>query len=63
MLELRCGDVVPGCDGVVTGQNQDEIMAKAAAHAAEAHGMTEVDESTADALRQAIRRDESPSAV
>lgn len=52
--ELRCGDVVPGCDGVVRGADDGEVMRQAAAHAAEAHGMTEVDEGTAAALRAAI---------
>ena len=52
--ELRCGDVVDGCDGVVHGADDDEVMRRAAAHAAEAHGLDEVDERTADALRAAI---------
>lgn len=53
-LELRCGDVVDGCDGVVTGTTEDEVMRQAAAHAADAHGMQEVDEATEQALRAAI---------
>lgn len=53
-LELRCGDVVEGCDGVVTGESRDEVMDLAAAHAADAHGMTEVDEATGRALAGAI---------
>lgn len=52
--ELRCGDVVEGCDGVVTADTDDEVMALAAQHAAEAHGMSEVDDQTAAALQQAI---------
>lgn len=55
MLELRCGEVVPGCDGVVTGQTQDEVLAGAAKHAAEAHGLTEIDDATRGALVGAIR--------
>ena len=42
--ELRCGDVVDGCDGVVDTPD----------HAAEAHGMQEVDADTAAALQAAI---------
>lgn len=52
--ELRCGDVVEGCDGVVRGTDNADVMRQAAAHAAETHGMTEVDEDTAAALRAAI---------
>jgi predicted small metal-binding protein len=54
---LHCGDVVDGCDGVVTGADDQEVMRKAAAHAAEAHGMDEVDDATAAALQAAIRDD------
>lgn len=52
--ELRCGDVMQGCEGVVRGADDQEVMQKAAAHAAEAHGMTEVDAGTAAVLRGAI---------
>lgn len=53
-LELRCGDVVPGCEGVVTGGDQAEVLTRAAAHAGEAHGLTEIDEATRGALVGAI---------
>lgn len=53
-LELRCGDVVTGCPGVVTGEDHDEVLGKAAAHAAEAHGLHEIDEPTRSALAGAI---------
>ena len=43
-LELRCGKVVDGCEGVVQGETQDEVLGKAAQHAAQAHGITEVDQ-------------------
>jgi predicted small metal-binding protein len=52
--ELRCGDVVQGCDGVVRGTDDEDVMRQAATHAAEAHGMTEVDEGTAASLQAAI---------
>lgn len=52
--ELRCGDVVEGCDGVVRGTDDADVMQQAAAHAAETHGMTEVDHDTAGALKAAI---------
>jgi predicted small metal-binding protein len=53
-LELRCGDVVVGCDGVVAGADREEVLGKAATHAAEAHGITEIDEPTRAALEGAI---------
>jgi predicted small metal-binding protein len=53
-LELRCGDVVAGCDGVVTGGTQDDVLTAAAAHAADAHGLTTIDADTEAALVAAI---------
>ncbi len=42
MRQFECAQVVAGCDGVVTGETEDEVMAAAARHAADAHGLTEV---------------------
>ena len=52
--EMRCGDVVPGCGGVVTGADRDEVLGKAAAHADQEHGLTELDEATEAAVAAAI---------
>jgi predicted small metal-binding protein len=54
MLELRCGDVMSGCPGVVTGQTEDEVLAAATSHAAQDHGLTEIDEDTRAVLVGAI---------
>jgi predicted small metal-binding protein len=53
-LELRCGDVVNGCEGVVNGGTQDEVLTAAAVHAADAHGLTKIDADTEAALIAAI---------
>lgn len=53
--ELHCGDVVDGCDGVVAGADDDEVMEKAAVHASEAHGMDDIDAETTGAIKGAIR--------
>ena len=42
MKEFTCGSVVPGCDARFTGETEEEILAQIPAHAAEAHGMTEI---------------------
>ncbi len=52
--EMRCGDVVPGCDGVVRGADHQEVLGKAAAHANEVHGLSELDDATAAAVAGAI---------
>lgn len=54
MRQFACANVVEGCDGVVTGATDDEVLAAAAEHAASAHGMTDVSEETAAAIRAGI---------
>lgn len=54
MKQFACGNVVDGCDGVVTGETEDDVLAAAAAHAAEAHGMTEVPDEVVAAIRAGI---------
>ncbi len=54
MKQFACAHVVDGCEGVVTGENDDEVLAAAAAHAAEAHGMTSVPDELVSAIRAGI---------
>lgn len=54
MKQFACGNVVDGCDGVVTGETEDDVLAAAAAHAAEAHGMAEVPDEVVAAIRAGI---------
>lgn len=54
MKKFACGTVVDGCDGVVTGATEDEVLAAAAAHAAEAHGMNDVPPDVVSAIKAGI---------
>ena len=54
MKQFACGTVVSGCDGVVTGATDDEVLAAAAQHAADAHGMTEVPTEVVEAIKAGI---------
>lgn len=54
MKQFACATVVDGCDGVVTGATEDDVLAAAAAHAAEAHGMSEVPDDVVAAIRAGI---------
>ena len=54
MKQFACGNVVPGCDGVVHGETEDDVLAAAAAHAKEAHGMDEVPAEVVTAIRAGI---------
>ena len=54
MKQFACGNVVPGCDGVVSGETEEDVLAAAAAHAAEAHGMDEVPADVVEAIKAGI---------
>ena len=55
MKELRCSDLYPECDARMEGQNEAEVMAKAAEHARRAHGMTQIPADVARKAQAAIR--------
>lgn len=40
--QFACGDVVHGCSFTLTAENEAEVLAQVASHAAAAHGLTEV---------------------
>jgi predicted small metal-binding protein len=54
MKQFACGNVVTGCDGVVRGETEDDVLAAAAAHAKEAHGMDTVPDDVVAAIRAGI---------
>ena len=54
MKQFSCGTVVPGCDGVVTAETDDDVLAAAAAHAKSAHGMEDVPDELVAAIRSGI---------
>jgi predicted small metal-binding protein len=51
---LKCGDVMPGCDKVIEGKNEDEVFAKAEAHARKEHNMTIITPSVMTQIESAI---------
>ena len=51
---IACNAVVPGCSFTASAATEDELMQKVAAHAAEAHGVTEVSPELAAQVRAAI---------
>lgn len=52
---VKCRDVGFDCDGVVRAETEQEVLAKVAQHAKEAHGMTEVTEDVVAKVKSAIR--------
>jgi predicted small metal-binding protein len=54
MKQFACANVVPGCDGVATGESDDDVLAAVAAHAKEAHGMDVVPPEVVAAVQAGI---------
>ena len=52
---IACGDVVPGCKTVLTAPTADELVRKVVAHAAEAHGITDVTPEVAAKVNASIK--------
>ena len=52
---LNCGDVVPGCSVVMEGKDVTEVMAKGAAHAKTAHGMSSIPPDIMKKVQAAIK--------
>lgn len=54
MKQFACANVVDGCEGVVTGATEEDVLAAAAQHAAEVHGMSDVPPEVVTAIRSGI---------
>lgn len=52
---LTCREVGMDCDFVAHGNSEEEIMAKAAAHAREDHGFQDIPPEVVDKVKAAIR--------
>jgi predicted small metal-binding protein len=51
---MKCGDVVPGCEYVARGQDEKEVLARAAEHAKRDHGMESIPEDVLKKVKSAI---------
>ncbi|MBI2161519.1 MAG: DUF1059 domain-containing protein [Candidatus Rokubacteria bacterium] len=52
---LKCGDLMPGCNFVAEGKDVAEVMAKGAAHAKSAHGISTIPPDLAKKVQAAIK--------
>lgn len=52
---LRCRDLGMDCDFVARAETEEELLQKAAEHAAAEHNMTEISEEVLAKVRAAIR--------
>ena len=59
MKEIRCAEVgfFPDCQGVMRGEDEEEVMAAAAEHGRTVHGMTDADftDENVEIIRSHIR--------
>jgi predicted small metal-binding protein len=55
---IHCRDVGFDCEGVVRADSEEEVVALAAQHAAEVHGVTELTPEIVEAVKGAIRDEE-----
>lgn len=52
---LRCGDLVPGCNTVIEGKDEAEVLTKGAEHAKTAHNITSIPPDMIDKVKGAIK--------
>jgi predicted small metal-binding protein len=55
MRELRCADLMPGCDFVAQGKDDSEVMKKTAQHAKSVHKMVAIAMDVEKKARASIR--------
>lgn len=53
--QLKCGDLMPGCNFVAKGATEDEVLKIAAEHAKSAHGIQQVTPDLAAKVKGAIK--------
>jgi predicted small metal-binding protein len=52
--ELNCRDVGFDCDAVIRADSDEEVMAQAATHGREVHGLQQIDSETEQNIRSQI---------
>ena len=52
---LNCRDVMPGCDRVIEGRDENEVMTRAAEHARNDHGVDQIPPEVGQRAQAAIR--------
>ena len=52
---LACGDVMPGCSAVLSGDTKDAVLSAVGAHAGADHGVVDIDAETFAKVEAALR--------
>jgi predicted small metal-binding protein len=58
---FSCGEVVPDCPAVFSGQSFEDILRQMAEHAQRDHGITTLPPQVAEAVAAAWRRSDAPT--
>jgi predicted small metal-binding protein len=53
-FKLACGDVMPGCSARFETNDRDQLLSQVGAHAAQAHGITEITPGVLQAVESKI---------
>jgi len=53
--ELKCGDLMPGCDFTAQAESMDELMEQVVDHAKDVHGIEVITPDLAQKVQEAIR--------
>lgn len=56
---LKCRDLVTGCDAVIRGETEDEILRQAAEHSRSAHNVKEIPKSLRKKMHRLIREEKA----
>ena len=54
---FRCGDLMPGCNTVIEGKDEAEVLAKGAEHAKAVHNMTAIPPTMVEKVKGAIKEE------
>ena len=54
MKKLNCRDLGFDCDSAIHGESEEDVLAQAAVHARDVHGLEAIDDDTASAIRAQI---------
>ncbi len=52
---LACGDVMPGCSAVLSGDTKEAVLSAVGDHAAADHGVVDIDAATFAAVEAALK--------
>lgn len=52
--KFDCTNVVPGCEGTVRGETEEQVLQAAAEHASDAHGMDDLSDEVVEKVKASI---------